>query len=123
MTSEKLEDVNVPPFWPDVDLVKSDILDYYYEIEWFDSHLASMLKKIEEIVRIANTQKMVTTTGTNLEDQCISVRKCSEPNEALKSLYKTLGFKPYPFIKRKSVVHKPEIKKNKPPDLQLLKPK
>jgi transposase len=75
----------------------------------------------QEIVRIANTQKMVTTTGTNLEDQCISVRKCSEPNEALKSLYKALGFKPYPIIKRKSVVQKPEIKK-KPTDLQILTP-
>jgi N-sulfoglucosamine sulfohydrolase len=61
MTGKKLEDVKVPPFWPDVDVVKSDILDYYYEIEWFDSHLASMLKKLEDIGELDNTIVVVTS--------------------------------------------------------------
>lgn len=61
MTGKKLEDVEVPPFWPDVEEVRSDILDYYYEIEWFDSHLASMLVKLEEIGELENTIIVVTS--------------------------------------------------------------
>ena len=53
--------VDVPPFWPDVDEIRNDILDYYYEIEWFDSHLASMLAKLEEIGELDNTLVVVTS--------------------------------------------------------------
>lgn len=70
----------------------------------------------QEIVRKANTQKVITTSGTNQQDQIIAVRRCSEPNEALKELYQALNFKNQPFAKRKSVVHKSELKKTKPPD-------
>ncbi|WP_157374020.1 hypothetical protein [Arenibacter certesii] len=38
----------VPTFWPDVDLVKTDMLEYAYELEYFDDHLERMLKKLEE---------------------------------------------------------------------------
>lgn len=61
MTGKKLKDVRVPPFWPDVDIVRSDILDYYYEIEWFDSHLQSVLVKLEEIDELDNTLVVVTS--------------------------------------------------------------
>jgi N-sulfoglucosamine sulfohydrolase len=61
MTGKKIEDVDVPPFWPDVEVVRSDILDYYYEIEWFDSHLESMLVKLEEIGELDNTLVVVTS--------------------------------------------------------------
>ena len=37
----------------------------------------------QEIIRIGNTQKIITTTGTNTAGVAISVRKCSEPNEQL----------------------------------------
>jgi uncharacterized sulfatase len=53
--------VDVPPFWPDVDVVRSDILDYYYEIEWFDTHLAGMIEKLEEIGELGNTLVVVTS--------------------------------------------------------------
>jgi hypothetical protein len=66
----------------------------------------------KEIVRIGNTQKMVTTTGVNQQNITIQVRKCSEPPDALKRIYQALQIKTHPFIKRKSVVHKPELKKN-----------
>jgi hypothetical protein len=66
----------------------------------------------KEIVRIGNTQKMVTTTGVNQQNTIIQVRKCSEPPDALKRIYQALQIKTQPFIKRKSVVHKPELKKN-----------
>lgn len=67
----------------------------------------------QEIVRIGNTQKIITTTATNLEGQITYVRKCSEPNESLKELYSTLNYKSFPFTKRKSVVHNLELKKEK----------
>jgi transposase len=71
-----------------------------------------------EIVRIANTQKIITTHGTNKAGMVIGIRKCSEPTEALKNIQSILLFKHRPFAKRKSVVHKPELKKIKPPDKQ-----
>jgi Transposase DDE domain len=66
----------------------------------------------QEIVRITNTQKVVTTTGQNKENELISVRRCTEPNEKVKQIYTALKYRNYPFTKRKSVVHKSELKKN-----------
>jgi transposase len=65
-----------------------------------------------EIVRIGNTQKVITTHGINTAGRVIGVRKCSEPAGELKNIQSILGMKPKPFTKRKSVVHKPELKKN-----------
>ncbi|MEJ7678052.1 MAG: IS1634 family transposase [Segetibacter sp.] len=67
----------------------------------------------QEIVRIGNTQKIITTQGTNIAGVMIGVRKCSEPGEQLKNIQSILLIKPKPFTKRKSVVHKLELKKNK----------
>jgi transposase len=64
-----------------------------------------------EIVRIANTQKVITTTGKNTFDKAISVRKCSLPNKNLQYILDTLKLKHQPFRKRKSVVHKTTLKK------------
>lgn len=50
----------VPPFWPEVDSIKLDILDYAYEIEWFDQHLQKMLTFLEEIGELDNTVVIVT---------------------------------------------------------------
>ena len=61
-----------------------------------------------EVVRIGNTQKIVTTKGTNTFDKTIIVRRCSEPVPKLKALLDILKIKHQPFTKRKSVVHKPE---------------
>lgn len=66
----------------------------------------------QEIVRIGNTQKIITTHGTNIAGMTIGVRKCSEPTEQLRNIQSILLIKPKPFTKRKSVVHKPELKKN-----------
>jgi transposase len=65
----------------------------------------------QEIVRIGNTQKIITTQGTNLAGVIIGVRKCSEPSEQLRNIQSILLIKPKPFTKRKSVVHKLELKK------------
>lgn len=76
----------------------------------------------QEIIRIGNTQKIITTTGTNLENELTYVRRCSEPQASLKDLYKALNYKSYPFVKRKSVVHRSELKKTQPTDLQKIPP-
>lgn len=69
-----------------------------------------------EIVRIGNTQKMITTSGQNTYNKIISVRKCSEPNENLKQIYAALRVKTKPFKKIKSVVHKTTAKKIETPN-------
>jgi Transposase DDE domain len=66
----------------------------------------------QEIIRITNTQKIITTTGQNKQDQIIYVRRCTQPNQKVKDIYTALNYKNYPFVKRKSVVHKSELKKN-----------
>lgn len=50
----------VPAFWPDVDTVRKDMLDYAFEIEYFDSHLQKMLNKLDEIGELENTLVIVT---------------------------------------------------------------
>jgi len=47
-------------YWPDTDTVRTDMLDYSYEIEYFDSHLQKMLDKLEEIGEADNTVVIVT---------------------------------------------------------------
>ena len=65
----------------------------------------------QEIIRITNTQKIVTTTGQNSFDQTIQIRRCSQPNTEVEKVYSALGYKNYPFVKRKYVVPKSELKK------------
>jgi hypothetical protein len=64
----------------------------------------------KEIVRIGNTQKVITTTGYNKAGKEITIRKCSEPDKKLKELQQALKIKNRPFTKLKSVVHKPKLK-------------
>jgi len=73
-----------------------------------------------EIVRIGNTQKVVTTAGTNTYNKTVTTRRCSQPNEKLTNIYTILKIKPQPFTKRKSVVHKLESKKNETQQQRLL---
>lgn len=37
--NKSLDNVNVPGFFPDHEIVRGDMLDYVVEIEWFDLHL------------------------------------------------------------------------------------
>ncbi len=53
--------VVVPAFLPDRPEIRSDILDYAYEIEWFDSHLARMIAMLEELGELDNTIIIVTS--------------------------------------------------------------
>ncbi len=57
----KPEDVVVPPFLPDSPEVRSDILDYYFEIQHYDSHLGRMLDLLEQQGELSNTLVVVTS--------------------------------------------------------------
>ncbi|RLD91183.1 MAG: IS1634 family transposase [Bacteroidetes bacterium] len=65
-----------------------------------------------EIVRTMNTQKCVTTTMENIDNEIISIRQCTEPNQKAKDIYKMMKYKPVPFYRKKSVVLPTEIFKN-----------
>jgi hypothetical protein len=65
-----------------------------------------------EILRVMNTQKCVTTIVQNTREQWMSIRKCSEPEDKVIRIYDALKYKYAPFIRKKSVVPKPQIKKN-----------
>jgi N-sulfoglucosamine sulfohydrolase len=58
---KKLEDAEVPPFLPDSPEIRSDLLDYALEIEWFDKHLGRMIKMLEETGELDNTIIVVTS--------------------------------------------------------------
>lgn len=47
-------------FWPDNDTVRNDLLDYAYEIEYFDSHVGKMLKILKEKGLLENTIVIIT---------------------------------------------------------------
>ncbi len=51
----------VPNYWPDSDNVKTDILDYAFEIEYFDSHLVSIINELEKRNLLENTIIVVTS--------------------------------------------------------------
>ena len=50
----------VPGYWPDNEKVRTDMLDYAYEIEHFDSHLVRMLELLEARGELDNTLVVVT---------------------------------------------------------------
>jgi len=53
--------VVVPSFLPDTPEIRSDILDYCYEIQWFDQHLVRMLDQLKKIGELDNTIVIVTS--------------------------------------------------------------
>lgn len=58
---KSLEQIDqVPPFWPDNDVVRNDLLDYAFEIEYFDQHLVKMLNRLEALGQLENTLVIVT---------------------------------------------------------------
>ena len=50
----------VPAFWPDNATVRNDMLDYAFEIEYFDQHLGRMLGELEKAGQLENTIVVVT---------------------------------------------------------------
>jgi N-sulfoglucosamine sulfohydrolase len=60
---KNLLSVEVPGYLPDEDIVKSDLLDYAFEIEWFDHHLGLMLERLEDLGELDNT--LIVATSDN----------------------------------------------------------
>ncbi len=58
---KQLSDIDwVFDFWPDNDTVRTDILDYAFELEYFDNHLMRMLQTLDEKGLLDNTIVVVT---------------------------------------------------------------
>ena len=51
----------VPTFWPDNETVRTDMLDYAFEVEHFDHHLDRMLASLEQRGLLENTLIIVTS--------------------------------------------------------------
>lgn len=73
-----------------------------------------------EIVRTMNTQKVVTTTALNKNNEVVILRQCTVPNEKVKRIYDKLAYRHKPFKKKKFVVHKSIFEKMQMDDIQLL---
>jgi len=58
---KRTEDVKVPGFFPDHEIIRGDMLDYTVEIDWFDIHLQRMLTYLEDIGELENTIVIVTS--------------------------------------------------------------
>ena len=59
---KKLADIKkVPDYWPDNEVIRTDMLDYAFEIEYFDKHLQTMLDALEKRGMLNNTLIVVTS--------------------------------------------------------------
>ncbi len=58
---KRLQDVEVPKFLPDSEQIRSDILDYLLEVEWFDLHLGRILESLDAQGLTENTLVVVTS--------------------------------------------------------------
>jgi len=59
----KLEDVEVPPCFPDSQEVRTDICDYYWEVQRFDTEVGELLKMLEDNGQLDNT--LLVISGDN----------------------------------------------------------
>jgi hypothetical protein len=66
----------------------------------------------KDLTRIMNTQKMVTTTMVNKQQQTVIIRQFSEPIAQVQDIYTALHFKPKPFRQLKFVVPPESQKKS-----------
>ena len=58
-----LKKIKLPAWWPDCETVRSDLADYYFEVQRFDALVGSALKALEEAGELENT--LVVVTGDN----------------------------------------------------------
>ena len=55
-----LSKIHVPDFYPDVELIRSDIADYYWEVQRFDRDCGEAIALLEEIGEFENTLIIMT---------------------------------------------------------------
>ncbi len=58
---KQLEGVTPPGFLPDDSVIRADLLDYAFEIEWFDYHLERMMDFLQDKGVLENTLIVVTS--------------------------------------------------------------
>jgi N-sulfoglucosamine sulfohydrolase len=59
---KSLTDIDkVPPFWPDNDTIRTDMLDYAFEVEYFDNQLGKILDFLTKSGQLENTLIVVTS--------------------------------------------------------------
>ncbi|WP_226967937.1 sulfatase [Zobellia roscoffensis] len=58
-TEEMIKDF--PPYWPDNEVTRNDLLDYAYEIEDTDKHIVKILETLKESNQLDNTLIIVTS--------------------------------------------------------------
>ena len=58
---KKLADAEVPPFLPDTPEIRSDLLDYTFEVERFDDDVQKMITLLQEAGEFENTLFIVTS--------------------------------------------------------------
>ena len=56
----KIQDVPLPACYPDSDVIRSDIADYYFEVQRFDSLVGEAIKSLEEMGQLENTLILMT---------------------------------------------------------------
>ncbi len=62
IAGKKLTDIDrVPTYWPDTDIVRSDMLDYAIEVERFDSQVGELLAALDASGEAENTLVIVTS--------------------------------------------------------------
>jgi len=57
---KRIEDLEVPEYWPDTDVVRSNIVVDAFETEWFDTQLYRMLDLLDDVGELDNTVVVVT---------------------------------------------------------------
>ncbi|MBF0196493.1 MAG: sulfatase [Planctomycetes bacterium] len=57
----KPESVKVPSYYPDQPAVRSDLLDYALEVNWFDKYLGEIVEHLREIGELDNTLIIATS--------------------------------------------------------------
>lgn len=58
-----LEAIPLPAFYPDEEIIRSDIADYYFEVQRFDADCAAAIALLEELGELDNT--LIIMTGDN----------------------------------------------------------
>jgi arylsulfatase A-like enzyme len=58
---KRVADVTLPAYYPDSNLIRSDMLDYALEVEWFDTHLGRILDHLEKRGELDDTLIVVSS--------------------------------------------------------------
>ncbi|MEM6332000.1 MAG: sulfatase [Planctomycetota bacterium] len=55
------EKIELPEYWPDDPVVRADVMDYAFEVEWFDTQLGRILAELERRGQLDDTLVIVTS--------------------------------------------------------------